>query len=172
MDAELPPIRIDVEARRAWHGSQLLDLPRRQFDVLVYLAKRAGSVVTRNDLLAAFWGPNYVGSGKTLDMHISYLRHHLGDDPTEPRYISTVRCVGFRLEAGTAEILQSQAVPDDPGTRVVTVKGGEVLIIGNVGDVPAWVHATAVALRDQLGLAGVLLLPGDIDTATLPRGAL
>ena len=58
----------------------------------------AGKVVTREQLMQEVWGANWWGSTKTLDMHVSWLRRKLGDDANSPRYITTVRGVGFRFE--------------------------------------------------------------------------
>lgn len=91
---------VDVAARRAWLGDSELDLAAKEFDVLVALARRAGSVVRRETLLDLVWGPDFDGSTKTLDVHIAWLRRKLGDDADNPRFIATVRGVGYRLDAG------------------------------------------------------------------------
>jgi DNA-binding response OmpR family regulator len=90
-------LRIDSAARRAWRREQELDLTRKEFDLLVRLARDAGRVVTRETLMSDVWDMNWFGSTKTLDVHIGWLRRKLGDDPTDPSYIRTVRGVGFRL---------------------------------------------------------------------------
>jgi DNA-binding response OmpR family regulator len=95
-------LRIDVGARRAWLSDGELDLTRKEFDLLVRLARDAGRVVTRESLMSDVWDVNWFGSTKTLDVHIAWLRRKLGDDPAKPRYIHTVRGVGFRL-AGREE---------------------------------------------------------------------
>ena len=64
------------------------------------LMRDAGKVVTREDLMADVWDVNWFGSTKTLDVHVGWLRRKLGDDPAEPRFIHTVRGVGFRFAAG------------------------------------------------------------------------
>jgi two-component system, OmpR family, response regulator RegX3 len=92
---------VDVGARRAWRGDEELELSRREFDLLVRLLRDAGRVVTREELMDDVWDKNWFGSTKTLDVHIGWLRRKLGDDPAEPRYIHTVRGVGFRF-SGTA----------------------------------------------------------------------
>ncbi len=92
-------LRIDRDARRAWLGAQELELARKEFDLLERLARDAGHVVKREDLMSDVWDVNWFGSTKTLDVHISWLRRKLGDDAAEPRYIRTVRGVGFRLAA-------------------------------------------------------------------------
>lgn len=64
------------------------------------LVGNAGSVVVRDTLMRDVWGSDPVGSTKTLDMHVSWLRRKLGDDANSPRYVSTVRGLGFRFELG------------------------------------------------------------------------
>jgi two-component system response regulator RegX3 len=93
----LGELRIDVQARRAWLRDAELTLARKEFDLLERLARDAGSVVTREALMSDVWDENWFGSTKTLDVHIAWLRKKLGDDPAAPRYIHTVRGVGFRL---------------------------------------------------------------------------
>jgi two-component system, OmpR family, response regulator RegX3 len=88
---------IDPDARRAWRGDAELELTRKEFDLLVRLARDAGRVVTRESLMSDVWDMNWFGSTKTLDVHIGWLRRKLGDDPTRPIYIRTVRGVGFSL---------------------------------------------------------------------------
>jgi DNA-binding response OmpR family regulator len=94
--------QIDVGARRAWMSDSELDLTRKEFDLLVRLARDAGRVVTRESLMSDVWDTNWFGSTKTLDVHIAWLRRKLHDDPAAPKYIHTVRGVGFRL-AGREE---------------------------------------------------------------------
>ena len=92
-------LRIDVGARRVWRAGQELDLTRKEFDLLVRLARDVGRVVTREALMSDVWDMNWFGSTKTLDVHVAWLRRKLGDDPSAPRYVHTVRGVGFRLAA-------------------------------------------------------------------------
>src|SRR5690349_13428401 len=70
------------------------------FDLLSVLVNEAGKVVTREQIMREVWDSKWWGSTKTLDMHISWLRRKLGDDAQSPRYITTVRGVGFRFERG------------------------------------------------------------------------
>lgn len=90
-------LRIVPAARRVWLGDQPLELTRKEFDLLHRLARDAGRVVSREDLMSDVWDVNWFGSTKTLDVHIGGLRRKLGDDPVRPRYIRTVRGVGFSL---------------------------------------------------------------------------
>ena len=87
-------IRMDVAAHRAFVGDVELNLTAKEFDLL----REAGSVVARDTLMREVWGSDPTGSTKTLDMHVSWLRRKLGDDATDPHYITTVRGMGFRFE--------------------------------------------------------------------------
>jgi DNA-binding response OmpR family regulator len=93
-------VRVDADARRAWIGDTELELTTKEFDLLSVLVSDAGKVVTREQIMREVWDSKWWGSTKTLDMHISWLRRKLGDDAHNPRYISTVRGVGFRFERG------------------------------------------------------------------------
>lgn len=91
-------IRIDVAAHRAFQDDRELHLTAKEFDLLCVLVAAAGTVVSRETLMREVWGADPNGSTKTLDMHVSWLRRKLGDDANAPRYISTVRGMGFRFE--------------------------------------------------------------------------
>jgi DNA-binding response OmpR family regulator len=93
-------VRIDPEARRAWHGEVELDLTTKEFDLMLLLLREAGKVVTREQIMGEVWDAKWWTSTKTLDMHVSWLRRKLGDDAHNPRYITTIRGVGFRFERG------------------------------------------------------------------------
>ncbi|PJJ69969.1 DNA-binding response OmpR family regulator [Sediminihabitans luteus] len=95
-------VRVDVAAHRAFQGERELHLTTKEFELLRVLVANAGSVVVRDALMRDVWGSEPVGSTKTLDMHVSWLRRKLGDDATSPRYVSTVRGLGFRFENGAA----------------------------------------------------------------------
>jgi two-component system, OmpR family, response regulator RegX3 len=92
-------LTIDPGARTATLAGSPLDLTRREFDLLVRLARDAGNVVSRDELFASVWDANWYGSTKTLDVHVGTLRRKLGDDTDDPTYIHTVRGVGFRMAA-------------------------------------------------------------------------
>ena len=91
-------VRIDVESHRAYLGEEELNLTAKEFDLLRVLVRDAGRVITREQLMREVWDTTWWSSTKTLDMHISWLRKKLGDDAGNPRFISTVRGVGFRFE--------------------------------------------------------------------------
>ncbi|MEA2493133.1 MAG: two-component system, OmpR family, response regulator RegX3, partial [Thermoleophilaceae bacterium] len=103
----LGDLDIDSEARRVKVADKEIDLSRKEFDLLAVLAEASGRVLTRDHLMARVWDENWFGPTKTLDVHIGTLRRKLGDDPSEPRYIHTVRGVGFRF--ATDEELRASA---------------------------------------------------------------
>ncbi|MFP5308100.1 MAG: response regulator transcription factor [Actinomycetes bacterium] len=96
---EAQDVRVDPAARRAWRGEEELELSPKEFDLLALLVEHAGTVVTREELMRRVWDTTWMGSTKTLDVHVSQLRRKLGDDPAAPRYVATVRGVGLRFEA-------------------------------------------------------------------------
>ena len=93
------PVRVEVGSRRVFLDGCELSLSRKEFDLLLELISPAGEVVTREDLISRVWDENWFGSTKTLDVHIRWLRQKLGDAPESPRYLHTVRGVGFRFTA-------------------------------------------------------------------------
>ncbi|MFE3472744.1 response regulator transcription factor [Streptomyces cavourensis] len=90
-------ISVDPQRRSATLDGVELDLTRREFDLLAYLAGRPGTVVSRKDLLARVWNQPY-GADKTVDVHLSWLRRKLGESAASPRYLHTYRGVGVKLE--------------------------------------------------------------------------
>jgi DNA-binding response OmpR family regulator len=100
---EVGGLLVDRRARRASVDGNDLDLTPREFDLLHYLAARAGTVVTKQELLVEIWQQPYGGSDKSLDVHLSWLRRKLGESATEPRYLHTVHRVGVRLAAPGTE---------------------------------------------------------------------
>jgi two-component system, OmpR family, response regulator RegX3 len=96
---EIGDVRIDPGRRSVSFRGDELELSRKEFDLLRLLIENAGSVVTRERLIDEVWDTNWFGSTKTLDVHVSGLRKKLDDDAASPRYIHTVRGVGFRFSA-------------------------------------------------------------------------
>lgn len=96
-------VRIDSEARRAWFGDAELQLAPKEFDLLRVLVDEEGKVVPREEIMRRVWGTRWMSSSKTLDMHISVLRRKLGDDAAAPRFITTVRGVGFRFDTPVSD---------------------------------------------------------------------
>lgn len=165
MADETPRIRIDLDAHQVWVGGQAVHFTTKQYGILSILAANPGKAITRATLMEEVWGHTW-GVNKSLDMHISWVRRKLDDDPRNPRCIATVRGIGWRLEPGSIEIVR-QPAPSDL-TRVVLVRPGDVLVFGNVGPFAQQASVAAGGLRDQLGLAAVVLFPGDIDMAAVP----
>ncbi|TJZ42275.1 response regulator transcription factor [Streptomyces piniterrae] len=90
---------LDAGAREVTLAGRSLDLTPREFDLLAYLARRAGQVVSRRELLAEVWQQPLGGADKTVDVHLSWLRRKLGETAQRPRYLHTVRTVGVKLAA-------------------------------------------------------------------------
>ena len=90
-------LRIDPASRKVSLDGEELELSRKEFDLLAEIAYAGGDVVPRDELMSRVWDENWFGSTKTLDVHIGWLRKKLGDDASDPRWIETVRGVGFRL---------------------------------------------------------------------------
>ncbi|XVV01219.1 response regulator transcription factor [Actinosynnema sp. CA-248983] len=92
-------LTIDLDRREARLGARELNLTRKEFDLLAYLAAREGKVVPRAELLANLWNLPGRHDDQTLDVHLSWLRRKLGERAAQPRYLHTVRGVGFKLTA-------------------------------------------------------------------------
>ena len=100
---EIGEVRLDPARRVVTRDGREVDLARKEYELLQYLMENAGRVVTRDRLLEEVWDMNWFGSTKTLDVHVSAVRKKLGDDPSSPSYLHTVRGVGFRF-AGRDEL--------------------------------------------------------------------
>ena len=94
---EVGGLCIDPDAREASLDGAPLQLSRREFDLLAYLAARPGRVITRSELLAEVWQQPYGRDDQTIDVHVSWLRRKLGETAAQPRYLHTVRGVGVKL---------------------------------------------------------------------------
>jgi two-component system response regulator RegX3 len=93
------PVRMDVDRHVVNVHGQQTSLPLKEFDLLEYLIRNAGRVLTRGQLIDRVWGSDYVGDTKTLDVHVKRLRAKIEPDPAAPRYLITVRGLGYKLEA-------------------------------------------------------------------------
>jgi DNA-binding response OmpR family regulator len=93
-------LRIDVAGRQVSIDDEPITLTRTEFDVLAALSARPGVVFSRRQLLDAVWAQSWVGNEHLVDVHIGHLRRKLGDDPADPRYVVTVRGVGYRMGSG------------------------------------------------------------------------
>jgi len=94
-------LEIDTLARDVRAGGREVDLTRIEFDLLDALSAEPRVVFTRDQLLERVWGPSWFGDDHVVDVHLSKLRQKLGDDPQSPRYIRTMRGVGYRFETPT-----------------------------------------------------------------------
>lgn len=90
-------LRLDLNAHEATLDGRELELTARAFDLLAYLARRPGKLISKRELLAEVWRQPYGGADKTVDVHVSWLRKELGESAADPKYIQTRRGVGIRL---------------------------------------------------------------------------
>ena len=95
---ETSGIKLDVARHSVEVEGKEIQMPLKEFEVLEYLIRNAGRVLTRGQLMDRVWGSNYVGDGKTLDVHIKRLRSKIEPDPLNPTRITTVRGLGYRFE--------------------------------------------------------------------------
>ena len=95
---EAGPVRIDPERHEVRVSGELVSLPLKEFDLLAYLVRNAGRVLTRGQLIDRIWGSDYVGDTKTLDVHVKRLRSKIEADPASPVHLVTVRGLGYKLE--------------------------------------------------------------------------
>ena len=96
---EAGPVRMDVERHTVTVAGQEVGLPLKEFDLLEYLLRNVGRVLTRGQLIDRVWGADYVGDTKTLDVHVKRLRSKVEADPSVPRHLVTVRGLGYKFEA-------------------------------------------------------------------------
>jgi two-component system response regulator RegX3 len=95
---EAGPVRMDVERHVVTVGGEPIALPLKEFELLELLLRNAGRVLTRMQLIDRIWGADYVGDTKTLDVHVKRLRAKIEPDPALPRYLVTVRGLGYKFE--------------------------------------------------------------------------
>ena len=93
----VPGLTINPSSRVVTRNGAVVDLSRKEFDLLWLLAQRAGEVVSKQEILADIWRQAYGGSERTVDVHLSWLRRKLGETAAEPRYLHSVRGVGVRF---------------------------------------------------------------------------
>jgi DNA-binding response OmpR family regulator len=91
---------VDPAAREVRRGHAPVELTRLEFDLLDALSERPRVVLSRRQLLQRAWGPDWLGDDHLVEVHIANLRRKLGDDPRNPRYVRTVRGVGYRMGPG------------------------------------------------------------------------
>ena len=91
-------IRMDIDRHQVFVAGEPISLPLKEFELLEFLMRNAGRVLTRNQLIDRVWGSDYVGDTKTLDVHIKRLRAKVEKDPANPTLIQTVRGLGYKIE--------------------------------------------------------------------------
>jgi two-component system, OmpR family, response regulator RegX3 len=96
---EAGPVRMDVERHVVSVAGEPVRLPLKEFELLEFLLRNAGRVLTRGQLIDRIWGADYVGDTKTLDVHVKRLRAKIEPDPAQPTYLLTVRGLGYKFEA-------------------------------------------------------------------------
>jgi two-component system response regulator RegX3 len=92
-------IRMDIERHQVTVKGALIPLPLKEFELLEFLMRNSGRVLTRGQLIDRVWGGDYYGDTKTLDVHIKRLRSKIEDDPANPVLIQTIRGLGYKFEA-------------------------------------------------------------------------
>ncbi len=92
-------IRMDIDRHQVTVNEILINLPLKEFELLEFLMRNAGRVLTRGQLIDRVWGGDYYGDTKTLDVHIKRLRSKIEDDPANPLLIQTIRGLGYKFEA-------------------------------------------------------------------------
>jgi len=91
-------LRIDIGARLVWKDGQSIDLTPIEFELLLALAEHQGRVLSREQLLTQVWAHDFYGEKRVVDVHIGHIRKKIESDPTHPKFIVTVRGVGYRFE--------------------------------------------------------------------------
>ena len=95
---EAGPVRMDIERHIVSIDGEQIGLPLKEFELLEYLMRNTGRVLTRGQLIDRVWGSDYVGDTKTLDVHVKRLRSKIEADPANPARLLTVRGLGYKLE--------------------------------------------------------------------------
>ena len=92
-------LEIDMTRREVRLGGVVVHCKPKEFDLLLYLARHRGQALSRDTILGQVWGWEYTGNSRTVDVHMSWLREKIENDPSDPRYLATIRGVGYRLIA-------------------------------------------------------------------------
>ena len=95
---EAGPVRMDVERHTVLVDGTPVAMPLKEFDLLEFLLRNTGRVLTRGQLIDRVWGSDYVGDTKTLDVHVKRLRSKIEPDPANPKFLLTVRGLGYKFE--------------------------------------------------------------------------
>lgn len=92
-------LTVNLDTREVAKAGQMLALRYKEFELLTLLMGKAGQVISRAEILDAVWGIDWLGDTRTLDVHVRWLREKIEDDPGQPKYVQTVRGVGYRFMA-------------------------------------------------------------------------
>jgi two-component system response regulator RegX3 len=95
---EAGPVRMDVDRHVVTVNGRDASMPLKEFELLEYLLRNSGRVLTRGQLIDRIWGSDYVGDTKTLDVHVKRLRAKVEPDPAQPKHLLTVRGLGYKFE--------------------------------------------------------------------------
>jgi len=95
---QLGTIKLDAGSRSIWRDNHEVQLSQKEFDLLACLMRNRGLALSRDVLLERVWGMDYVGDGRTVDVHIRWLREKIETDPSAPEYLQTVRGIGYRFD--------------------------------------------------------------------------
>lgn len=95
---KIDDLTIDLVSRKIEKGAEVLKLSHKEFDLLVELIQNKGAVLSRDLLLTKVWGYDYAGGTRTVDVHVRWLREKIESDPSNPKYIQTIRGIGYRFE--------------------------------------------------------------------------
>jgi two-component system, OmpR family, alkaline phosphatase synthesis response regulator PhoP len=95
---QIGDLKLSPEQYEAYFKGELLELTLKEFELLLYLAKNKGRVLTRDQLLSAVWNYDFAGDTRIVDVHISHLREKIERDSKKPTYIKTIRGLGYKLE--------------------------------------------------------------------------
>ena len=98
MTVEAGPVRLDADRHVVTVRGAVVSMPLKEFDLLEFLVRNAGRVMTRSQLIDRVWGSDYVGYTKTLDVHVKRLRAKIEEDPANPVHLLTVRGLGYKFE--------------------------------------------------------------------------
>jgi DNA-binding response OmpR family regulator len=91
-------IQLDLVAHKAYRGAEMLHLSMKEFDLLAELMRNKGAVLSRDLILTRVWGQSFSRGARTVDVHVCWLREKIEDDPSHPKYIVSVRGIGYRFE--------------------------------------------------------------------------
>ncbi len=99
-------VDVDLATRRVWRNGAEIRMSNKEFDLISYLIARAGTVVSREELMREVWQTTFWTSAKTIDVHLGWVRRKLGDDTRRPSLITTIRGRGLRFEVSAPDYAQ------------------------------------------------------------------